>query len=90
MKIKVSIIIPTLNEENHINELVNSIYELDSISKEVFILDGGSTDGTREKVTELAKVFPGLILIDNPERYVSNGFNKVFKVTKGEYIALIG
>jgi glycosyltransferase involved in cell wall biosynthesis len=87
---KISIIIPTLNEVNHIKNLVNSIFTGDIIEKEVFILDGGSTDGTREKVLQLATDYPHLTLLDNPQKYVSHGFNKAFQLAKGEYISLVG
>ena len=29
-------------------------------------------------------------IVENPDRYVSHGFNKSFKYVKGKYIALIG
>jgi len=88
--IKLSVIIPTLNEVHHIENLVQAIYENDSTPKEVFIVDGGSTDGTREKVRQIHLSNPNVRLIENLEKYVSNGFNKSFQVSKGKYISLVG
>jgi GT2 family glycosyltransferase len=88
--LKISIIIPTLNEVNHIESLVKSIFAGDIIEKEVFILDGGSTDGTCEKVMQMATDYPHLTLLDNPQKYVSHGFNKAFRLAKGECISLVG
>ncbi len=85
-----SVIIPTLNERAHIEALLKSIKQLDSVSKEIFIVDGGSLDGTREKIKELSYFDNNIYLIDNPDRYVSQGFNKAFKSSNGKYIALIG
>lgn len=57
----VSIIIPTLNESKNIARLIPRIFTVmaeASIGTEVVVVDDGSTDGTREKVRELA--------VDNP------------------------
>jgi glycosyltransferase involved in cell wall biosynthesis len=86
----ISIIIPTFNEIKHIEKLIDSIYRFDSIEKEVFIVDGGSSDGTVERVIELFQLYKNLNLVKNPDKYVSNGFNKTFYLTKGEYISLVG
>ena len=45
---KVSIIIPTYNEEACLGELLQSLTKLDPKPYEVIIVDGGSTDGTLE------------------------------------------
>lgn len=87
---KLSVIVPTLNEAKYINNLVNSIEKIDETEKEILIVDGGSIDGTRETVTTLISSHPNLKLIDNPAKYVSHGFNKAFKELNGEYIALVG
>jgi len=53
----VSIIIPTLNESENIARLIPRIFTVmaeASIDTEVVVVDDGSTDGTREKVRELA------------------------------------
>jgi glycosyltransferase involved in cell wall biosynthesis len=50
-----SIIIPTLNEEEHIEKLVRSIHEQDFRPIEVIVVDDGSKDGTIKIVTNLAK-----------------------------------
>lgn len=43
---KVSIIIPTYNEEACLGELIESLNKLDPKPYEIIIVDGGSTDGT--------------------------------------------
>lgn len=87
---KLSIIIPVLNERDHIDGLIASITHLDEISKEILIVDGGSKDGTREKVLELGRGNSAIRLVDNPDLFVSQGFNRAFKEARGRYIALIG
>ena len=46
---KTSIIVPVLNEAEKIEGLINSLQKLDG-DKEIIISDGGSTDGTLEKL----------------------------------------
>lgn len=87
---KLSVIIPVLNELNHLDELLVSIKHLDLIPKEILLVDGGSVDGTRQKIYEYSQKDRSIILIENPDKYVSQGFNKAFNLAKGTYISLIG
>lgn len=85
-----SIIIPVLNESAHIEALLSSITQLDPIAKEILVADGGSRDGTDEQVRQLNHSNPNIHLVDNPDRYVSQGFNRAFQRTQGQYISLVG
>jgi len=85
-----SVIIPTLNEKSHIEKLITSIDNNDKVAKEILITDGGSEDGTREKIKALQHTFSQLQLVENPDRFVSHGFNKAFQQVKGRYISLVG
>ncbi|WP_432409607.1 TIGR04283 family arsenosugar biosynthesis glycosyltransferase [Wukongibacter sp. M2B1] len=51
----ISIIVPVLNEEKGIENLLKDLSSLKG-DKEIIVVDGGSTDGTVDKVTRLAKV----------------------------------
>ena len=86
----ISIICPVLNEADYIDNLVAKFLFNDGIEKEIFFIDAGSTDGTKQKIEELQKNFKNIFLINNPEKYVSFGFNKAFPQTKGKYIAFLG
>ena len=46
MKIKFSIIVPTLNSKRYITKCLNSIFSQKFKNYEVIVVDGGSTDGT--------------------------------------------
>lgn len=83
-------IIPTLNESSQIEELIHSIQNLDIISKEILIADGGSTDGTQEKVIQFSRINPNIKLIHNSLRFVSPGFNQAFQKSNGDYVSLVG
>ena len=43
----VSVVIPTLNEAGNILETVTTIHEEIAYPKEIIIVDGNSTDGTK-------------------------------------------
>jgi len=49
-----SIIIPAYNEESTIIEVLNRLLDLD-IDKEIIVIDDGSTDNTREKISQLTQ-----------------------------------
>ena len=54
---ELSVICPTLNEINFIDQLIDDLCANDGLEKEVLILDGGSTDGTTDRVRELQKKY---------------------------------
>lgn len=88
--VKLSVIIPTLNEAAHVERLVRSIAKTGDGETEIFFVDGGSTDGTREQVLYIASQNPQVCLVENPDRYVSNGFNRAYKLSKGRFVSLVG
>lgn len=85
-----SIIIPVYNESKYIAALLDSLLTPDGIEKEIFLVDGGSTDGTLEQVATYQQQHPNIIVVHNEKKFVSFGFNKAFPITKGKYITLMG
>jgi len=85
-----SVICPTFNEINYINKLFESFQDSENIDKEIYFVDGGSTDGTLEQIEALKRKYSFIHVVDNPMRYVSHGFNEAFKKSKGKYIAFLG
>lgn len=51
----ISIIVPVLNEEKRIDNLLTDLSSLKG-EKEIIVVDGGSTDGTVDKASRFAKV----------------------------------
>ena len=45
---KLSIIIPVYNEKYTIQKLLNKIYKLRNLKKEIIVINDASTDGTKE------------------------------------------
>jgi len=56
---KIAVIVPSLNEERHIEGTLRSILSQDP-SVEVVVVDGGSTDRSPEIARNLARVVPGI------------------------------
>ena len=85
----VSILIPCYQERNFIRGCLESVlgFKLpDATQIEVLVLDGGSTDGTREIVREISERDSRVRLVDNPGRTQSAALNLGIPMSRGEYI----
>ena len=85
----VSILIPCYQERNFIRGCLESVLSFDlpeSTEIEVLVLDGGSTDGTREIVREISERDDRVRLVDNPGRTQSAALNLGIPMSRGEYI----
>ena len=87
-KFKASIIIPVLNEENFIEECIDSVVSnTDDIEKmEVIIIDGGSEDNTVEIVKNISSKYKNLKLLHNPKKITPISLNLAIKESSGEFI----
>lgn len=89
MKPVLSVICPVLNEEAYIGHVLRHFVESLPAEKELFVVDGGSADRTREIVKQWSEQYASIQLIDNPERYVPYALNRVIPMCSGKYIARI-
>lgn len=58
---KLSIIIPVYNEKHTIQKLLNKIYKLRNLKKEIIVINDASTDGTKEILEKNKKNFKHLV-----------------------------
>jgi succinoglycan biosynthesis protein ExoA len=73
---KVLAVIPCLNESAHIGKLLAWLSDdAENLDLLIVVADGGSTDGTVEIVTDIARSNPNVRLITNPQRIQSAGVN---------------
>lgn len=74
-------IIPTLNEERHIEACIRSLMngEPDLRKVPVTVADGGSTDRTVEIVEALREEFPNIRVLHNPKRLQAAAINLAAK-----------
>ena len=85
---KISIIIPCLNEEKYIANCLDSILvsDYDKSKMEILVVDGMSSDKTREIVKSYSKKHDYIKLFDNLDKIVPNAMNLAIKEAQGEYI----
>ncbi|NOZ60174.1 MAG: glycosyltransferase family 2 protein [Calditrichaeota bacterium] len=88
----VSIVIPMYNEAGNIERCIGSIqgqnYPQEKI--EIIVVDGNSSDGSREKVLSLAKNHFTIRLLTNPKRKTPSSLNMGIKNASGEVVIILG
>jgi cellulose synthase/poly-beta-1,6-N-acetylglucosamine synthase-like glycosyltransferase len=84
----VTIIIPIRNEEDYIAKCLDSILANDYLQDrlEILLIDGMSTDRSREIVQDYIKRFPFIRLLENPKRIQAAALNIGLQGAKGEII----
>lgn len=90
----ISVVIPCRNEQKYIQECVEAIYASvlpEGIEMRVFVVDGMSNDGTRERVSTLITKFPSLKLVDNTKQLTPFAFNLgIYASGKVDFVQIVG
>jgi len=82
-KLKISIVTPSLNQGQYIEDCIQSALNQNYPNFEHIIIDGDSTDGT----IEILKKYPHLKWISEPDEGQSDAINKGFGMATGDIIA---
>jgi succinoglycan biosynthesis protein ExoA len=87
----VSVIMPIRNEAGFIRESLRSVLNQDYPKDlmEVIVVDGMSTDDTRDILRDVIAQHPNVRLLDNPGRIVPIGMNIALQQAKGEIIVRV-
>ena len=88
----VSVIVPMRNEERHIGQCLGCLVAQDypPDRSEVLVVDGESTDGSREVVEPfLRNGAVNVRLLDNPDRTTAHGLNIGIAEARGEVIVRV-
>lgn len=83
---KISIITPSYNQGNFIEQTINSVLKQDYPNLEFIIIDGGSTDQT---IKILQKYNDKIIWLSEKDQGQTDAINKGCKMATGEIIAFI-
>lgn len=81
----ISVVCPVYNEEKYIGQLL-SFYSHAETARELFLVDGGSTDRTKEIIKSFQEKDSSIILIENPRKYVPFALNMAIPRCRGKYI----
>ena len=87
-----SIVIPVRNEANRIARCIDSLLVNDfpQTQYEVLVVDGRSTDQSRQIIRQKCDHCPSLHLIDNEKKVTAVGLNRAIQRAKGRYIFILG
>jgi glycosyltransferase involved in cell wall biosynthesis len=86
----VTVIMPVLNEESHLEASVQSILDQAYPGElEIILALGPSHDATNEVAAAIAKRVPALRFIDNPRGLTTIGLNAAIKLSKHDYIVRV-
>ena len=87
----VSVVVPMRNEGRYIERCLRSIAAQDYPKDrfEVIVVDGGSTDSSRELVDSMRDALPNMRVVDNKGKHTSRGLNIGLAYAHGEVIARV-
>jgi glycosyltransferase involved in cell wall biosynthesis len=82
----ISVVCPVYNEEAYISKVLEFFVSALPVDKEIFIVDGNSTDRTTVIVNEFANKHTNIFLLNNPSKTVPFALNMAIPKCKGEFI----
>lgn len=84
---KLSIITVNLNNRNGLQKTIDSVVSQTFRDFEWIVIDGGSTDGSKELIEQYSDYFA--YWVSEPDKGIYNAMNKGIKVAKGEYLQFL-
>jgi succinoglycan biosynthesis protein ExoA len=85
---RVSVIVPMLNEAEHLPSFVEDLQRQDfSGDVEIIVADGQSSDSSREILTSLgSEAGLDVTILENPAQWVSSGLNECIRHARGDLL----
>jgi glycosyltransferase involved in cell wall biosynthesis len=84
-----SIITPVFNNQAYISLAIKNYLSQQSELTELIIVDGGSTDGTKEVIQKYACEYSGIRWVSEQDYGQSDAMNKGISLAKGKYISFL-
>lgn len=82
-----SVLLPVLDEEAHIDACLASLAAQDyDGATEIVVADGGSQDATRARLDAWHARLDRLVVIDNPDRVQALGVNRAARIASGDIL----
>lgn len=85
---KISIVIPCYNEVDTIEELVEAVRRAPLENREIIVVDDGSTDGTRQLLTDEIEPRVNKVIYQDKNRGKGAALRAAFAVATGEVIII--
>lgn len=82
----ITVVCPTYNEEEHIENVLNFFVNAKPYDKELIIVDGGSADKTLDIIKDWMNKYSNIKLFNNPNKYVPYALNIAIKNSSGDPI----
>ncbi len=89
MCIKISVILPSYNVADYIEQCVRSVMEQTLYEIEILCIDAGSTDGTLEKIEELAAIDSRIRVFRSEKKSYGYQMNLGIREAQGKYIGIV-
>src|SRR5712671_6833449 len=83
----VSVIVPVYNEVAHVDELLQAIHA-SPVKKEIIIVDDGSTDGTREKLSAMPLANDVTVVFHEKNCGKGAAIRTALEYARGEYVLI--
>lgn len=85
----IDVIVGVKNEEKHLERCLTSLQNQSITDIRVFVIDGKSSDGTRDIVLEKMKDDVRIKLLENPNMVISSARNIGIKASQAHYVAYL-
>jgi glycosyltransferase involved in cell wall biosynthesis len=84
-----TVITPVFNNVKYISSAIDNYLSQKCAFSELLIMDGGSTDGTKEVIAQYAKNHPSIRWVSEKDKGQSDAMNKGITLAKGKYISFL-
>lgn len=89
MKVKVSVIMPSLNVADYIMQCLDSVVNQSLCELEIICIDAGSTDGTADILVDYEKRDARIVLLHSDIKSYGRQVNLGLDYASGEYVAIL-